>query len=1594
MVKGDEIDYIPSKEAIIEEIKKFQVDTSIQWLLFGYQEMSVDSKLPKGVSNKIELLRSSNDVLDTHQLELLRDSNTVETINGVLSPFSSNYFIVRIDSNRFIFINWLGAKTKALMKTRVMAHRLELKSLAEHLLKISFVFDHNGVDEFDKLSSLVGNSRGFEFENKKDQVTSSTAPSSSNVSSLVNNTNSSVTKSSPRNQSPKNSPRSNTSGSSITARYNPQNQPVSSGEESVRTRHARSGSKPPKLGLAAIMRQVLKIDSEGISSLLKSRKFGWLLLGYDSDGLCKIEGQGEEQNQFPGALLDGLKEDDIQYIVLKWTLSNTGYGGDVEKTYFLSWVGSTINSVRRGKVNQHKQEVYDFINKIFQLGGEVTITTDEELSLDYIQNLMLGNRSVVQQPSRTEWGTPSLIPPPNVQPHATATSTVGSTHVVAIKSPRLTKTSETKTEVAPKETTVETTKPALGEKKKSDLLSKIKLGFKEGKVKGLGSPKEETASTPEGEKKHHKGGVHNFSMENMDKISKSLTSPGRKKKESIKRVTSLTQNIKLENEAEIINTLYDLKDPMNKDLLWALFSYPEKSLNSVGLVESGSSALFETISVTTQMLDEAVKYIIHKYYVERNNRIEAKFRIVIWRGKSVKAYFRAICTNHAMKLVSTITPIVTPFEGEPIFITDISQLKDLKLGVPGNGEELMPFVAVKRLEEKLAQAELRENKTASPQKPVRRVSMKKATYDSGIGSGLKIEDEETLIEKMKELQSDSNSLSWIMISYKDSKTLQLEASGSGDFNNFKPKLTDDKVFYILYKQFLEELGGAPKTILIAFVGPEVRPMAKASSTPHRIALFKYCLRLVTLSSEYQATQASDIDYDSIFGKVTGSKGANKGHSTPGFTAKSFGGKSQALTLVDENNINEQLKDLKDDKTSTNWLKFGYTEDPTQLRFEEKGTGGLQEFKNKLSDATVNYVLYKTYVEHSPKVALITWVGPGVTAGTAKARATTHQMELEQIVRRILTVASAYQALGGEDLQEELIHKKLAGSTVISAPTTVSKGTFGGRDSSLKFENEQAVKDAYKELGSKGTGGIRWLLFDYLPTDQYTVTITQKGPGGVKNFKQYMTDDKVCYVVMRLTFMEYSDVAKAIVITWVGENAPSFQKALSGGHRINLYEYTRKQISVGGEYQPDNLETLSDEDLLSKITGTKNDNVGDALEEKMSQQKFERERIVQVQPTIEVKESNQYTGEFKNIEFKGKEEIKKALEKLSDTCRREQQDRALEGSTIHFIKFKLSGKELRDVTVEEIGDSALTDDWKHKHLNPTECLLFVFGLFTSEGGYGMMTKYVFLQWIGRDVKHLIKSKASEVRQSIYNFCHKELYMSGEIQGCTDPEHVTQKLVVEKITGSNVRGSEMKLEKKDKKYEGLGKEKKSKLAVSDQDKLMHLVEDMILQDYLKELEKKDKKDEEEDDNEWRNHKRITEGKLDWILMSYKKDSIDEVEVTSYGEGDVENFKQYLKPNSVNFVIIRVFHAQGYAKDISMLTENRISLAKPYFTLIYWKGENVQVLEKALTSHHFNSFHKLMTQKFMRMKSSLQGSTYQAENYEELDMERIKKLMRLYD
>ncbi len=153
--------------------------------------------------------------------------------------------------------------------------------------------------------------------------------------------------------------------------------------------------------------------------------------------------------------------------------------------------------------------------------------------------------------------------------------------------------------------------------------------------------------------------------------------------------------------------------------------------------------------------------------------------------------------------------------------------------------------------------------------------------------------------------------------------------------------------------------------------------------------------------------------------------------------------------------------------------------------------------------------------------------------------------------------------------------------------------------------------------------------------------------------------------------------------------------------------------------------------------------------------------------------------------------------------------------------------------------------------------------------------------------------------------------------------------------------------------------------------------------------------------------------WIVFGYVPQSIDVIQVIASGpetaglnpraarNGDhsypgagssaaSENefaFARHLPADAVRFIVHRIRHAKGYQRDFE-------SMHRTYYGLVQWVGNKVELMEKALTAHHFNEFEGLIKKQLLAMQTSIQGGHYHCEALNELTVERVKKSMNLFD
>ena len=280
---------------------------------------------------------------------------------------------------------------------------------------------------------------------------------------------------------------------------------------------------------------------------------------------------------------------------------------------------------------------------------------------------------------------------------------------------------------------------------------------------------------------------------------------------------------------------------------------------------------------------------------------------------------------------------------------------------------------------------------------------------------------------------------------------------------------------------------------------------------------------------------------------------------------------------------------------------------------------------------------------------------------------------------------------------------------------------------------------------------------------------------------------------------------------------------------------------------------------------------------------------------------------------------------------------------------------------------LTEAWCQEHLLPTidHVCVFVLALKTAEMGYGMSRKFVYIQWIGQHVPMFPRSRALEADAALVNLCSSVLQLSGIMQA-VKPEEITLATVLEKITGSKLRVATTLPEKL---LNSGGLSAKNALRFDEELEILRAIDQLV---------------------------DIT-NPVAWIILGYKSESLDVLELVATGTELIamEGFKALLVPSKSLFVVQQVKWTTD--RDMRGLIETeRIDRDKEgiHYGLLHWVGSEVGLVERALSSHHWDAFTKLVSTHLAIKGMSIQGGHLQATEADDVTFEEIRMAMRLYD
>eukprot|EP01096_Ripella_sp_DP13-Kostka_P003660 TRINITY_DN15493_c0_g1_i1.p1 TRINITY_DN15493_c0_g1~~TRINITY_DN15493_c0_g1_i1.p1 ORF type:complete len:310 (-),score=153.56 TRINITY_DN15493_c0_g1_i1:45-974(-) len=305
-----------------------------------------------------------------------------------------------------------------------------------------------------------------------------------------------------------------------------------------------------------------------------------------------------------------------------------------------------------------------------------------------------------------------------------------------------------------------------------------------------------------------------------------------------------------------------------------------------------------------------------------------------------------------------------------------------------------------------------------------------------------------------------------------------------------------------------------------------------------------------------------------------------------------------LQFKDQDSIRTVLADLRSSETTLNWVLFKYVARET-LELESAGEGGLEELVQSLGPTDIKFALLEVVVTdedqyNAVKFVLITWIGPEVSAGIAKASAAGHRRDVIDFVQVSLAIASEFQPSGYDDLNLRSIASKITrvsesyqdGAVTGEKKETrqqLSRSEAASRNtklSQISLINEGEIIDAFKAVAREDAD---WAVVRYSEGKKDELELKSVGKGGLDGLKAQLVDSEICFaLIMQKVTETTTTVTKILLVTWVGEQVRPLQKARSSPHRDELANWLKQHVPFHSHYPATSYDDLTVESILFKI----------------------------------------------------------------------------------------------------------------------------------------------------------------------------------------------------------------------------------------------------------------------------------------------------------------------------------------------------------------------------------------------------------------------------
>ncbi|KAM9969171.1 hypothetical protein ACTFIW_003722 [Dictyostelium discoideum] len=461
---------------------------------------------------------------------------------------------------------------------------------------------------------------------------------------------------------------------------------------------------------------------------------------------------------------------------------------------------------------------------------------------------------------------------------------------------------------------------------------------------------------------------------------------------------------------------------------WVLLSFESPKSQKIKLVGSGSGGVAELVE---HLQDDLVGFALVRKIDKIDDSETVKFAFINFIGEKVGILQK----GKISVTIGGVKDFLGSFQCD-FLVTSKNEISD---EIVLNKIQDISGTGSKVLDENGAKTGASKS-TTSPTNSFRRSTYGSVSSPSSSSSNkdsIKLGDEPTIREALKEFRSDENDIDWVLFGYEggNSNTIILLGKGNGGVNELISNLQDNLVGYGLVR-IVEKIDNSDtiKFAYINWIGEEIPRMLRARLgthtgfvnqlvTPYHVdikctvksEISKEIVEETVAKASGKASMVLSDDAQSrgsggrMTSSYSSSSASTQGSNTTGktfagagskFTTPSAVPKSSGSTLGfdDEQQVRDTIKDVRSDSTDTNWCLVGYKNDTT-LSVIAKGNGGVDELVGHLNSKIVAYGLVREVerfdLSDTIKFAFIDFVGEDINR-MFRAKLGTHSGTVKQL----------------------------------------------------------------------------------------------------------------------------------------------------------------------------------------------------------------------------------------------------------------------------------------------------------------------------------------------------------------------------------------------------------------------------------------------------------------------------------------------------------------------------------------------------------------------------------------------------------------------